>query len=78
MLQEGLLEEVKGLMARGYGNSRAMQSVGYKECLAYLAEQQKPEVLFQNIVTSTMQLAKKQMTWFRRDTAIHWREAHIS
>lgn len=78
MLKLGLLEEVKDLMARGYGNSRALQSVGYKECLAYLAEQQKPEQLFQNIVTSTMQLAKKQMTWFRRDPAIEWMESHIS
>jgi tRNA dimethylallyltransferase len=78
MLQAGLLDEVKDLLARGYGDSRALQSVGYKECLAYLAGQQNPEELFQNIVTSTMQLAKKQMTWFRRDIAIQWQQARIS
>jgi len=85
MLKNGFLDEVRGLIDKGFAQTKALHSVGYRECVAYLAGQQKSERfvaerlaterLVSEIVTSTMQLAKKQMTWFRRDPDIEWRES---
>ncbi|MGZ3723109.1 MAG: tRNA (adenosine(37)-N6)-dimethylallyltransferase, partial [Bdellovibrionales bacterium] len=72
MLAAGLLQEVKTLVAEGYGNWPALMSVGYKECLAFLRGEISEEKLLPLIVEKTMQLAKKQKTWFKRDPEIHW------
>jgi tRNA dimethylallyltransferase len=72
MLEAGLVAEVEGLLARGFGEWSALQSVGYKEVLEFLAEGKSEEWLFENIVQNTMGLAKRQRTWFQRDPEIHW------
>jgi len=72
MLDAGLIEEVEALLSRGLGEWSALQSVGYKEVLEYLREGRSSEWLFENIVQNTMGLAKRQRTWFQRDTEIHW------
>jgi tRNA dimethylallyltransferase len=72
MLQTGLLDEVRDLRAMGLGSWSPMQSVGYKEAQACLDGTLGREELAPAIVTSTMQLAKRQMTWFKRDPSIAW------
>lgn len=72
MLDAGLIDEVQALLARGLGDWSALQSVGYKEVLEYLREGKSKEWLYENIVQNTMGLAKRQRTWFQRDTEIHW------
>jgi len=72
MLSLGWLDEVRDLMGRGYADTKALKSVGYKECLAHLRGELSRSNLFSSIVTSTMQLAKRQMTWFRRDQSVQW------
>ena len=74
MFQQGLLDEVKSLVERGYADSRPFTSVGYFECKEYLAGRLSRDILEEAIVTSTMRLAKKQMTWFRRDHEITWQD----
>ena len=74
MLKDGLLDEVNSLIHRGYGETRPFGSVGYFECKEHLAGRLSGDHLVDSIVTSTMQLAKKQMTWFRRDNEITWQE----
>lgn len=74
MLDEGLVREVEELIAQGFGGTRALQSVGYREVVAYLRGEMRRDDLIDAIVTSTMQLAKKQQTWFKRDKAIVWRD----
>ena len=73
MLENGLVEEVRGLRAQGLHNWSPLQSVGYKEVGAYLDGAISQADLEPAIVTSTMQLAKRQMTWFKRDVSIEWR-----
>lgn len=75
MLNLGLIEEVEGLIQRGFEHTKALSSVGYRECVAYLKGHLKKHELKALIVTSTMQLAKKQSTWFRRDPEIVWFES---
>lgn len=77
MLEEGLLEEVRGLMGRGLADWEPLQSVGYKEALRFLrGDSDIPDLkaLEEKIVQSTLKLAKKQKTWFQRDAEIHWGE----
>ncbi len=72
MLQDGLLAEVEKLLSDGLGDWPPLQSVGYKECVEHLRGRLPREQLEAQIVEKTMQLAKKQRTWFKRDAEIHW------
>lgn len=72
MLACGLIEETHALLNRGLGDWRPLNSIGYKEVRDWLAGQLKRENLVDKIVTSTMQLCKRQMTWLKRDPEIEW------
>ena len=79
MLEQGLLEEVESLLKLYPPKTKALQSVGYRECLLYLGliEDDKPapknkEGLALAITQSTMQLAKRQMTWFRGEKNVEF------
>jgi tRNA dimethylallyltransferase len=72
MLASGLLNEVTTLVNEGFRDWPPLMSVGYKECLDVIEHRMPEALLKQTIVEKTMQLAKKQMTWFRRDKAITW------
>ncbi|MDB2426148.1 tRNA (adenosine(37)-N6)-dimethylallyltransferase MiaA [bacterium] len=76
MLENGLLEEVKDLVDRGFESSFALSSVGYKEVVQFLKGGLTREEMLYEINKNTMRLAKRQMTWFRRDTQIHWIDAN--
>lgn len=72
MIREGIVEEVRGVVERGFEKWAPLQSVGYRETLQFLKEEKTAEWLTENINISTMQLIKKQKTWFKRDQAILW------
>ena len=75
MLQTGLIEETQKLRDLGFRNWAPLTSVGYKEVQSYLDGALSRAELAPLIVTSTMQLAKRQMTWFKRDAEIRWFDA---
>lgn len=81
MLKQGWLEEVEQLLQKGFRETAALKSVGYRECVQYLEQKLNKEELLEQIEISTMQLAKKQMTWLRKDPSWQWCEyndtAHI-
>lgn len=73
MLQNGLVDEVKSMMAKGLENWAPLSSVGYLEVLQFLnGEIVSEKELEDLIVQNTHRLAKKQRTWFQRDSEIHW------
>ena len=73
MMAQGLLDEVKGLRAKGYGRQLpAMQAIGYAQLLAYLEGEIPLEKAVEDIKRATRQFAKRQLTWFRRDERIRW------
>lgn len=73
MLASGWLAEVETLLARGYNrSSHAMNSLGYRELLAYLDGRCSWPETVQAIVKSTRQFAKRQLTWFRKLPHITW------
>jgi tRNA dimethylallyltransferase len=76
MLEQGLIQEVidlrEKLRKRNMGNWPPLQSVGYKEVQELLDGKIKQSELAEKIVISTMQLAKKQRTWFRNQVDTKW------
>jgi len=73
MLQAGLVQEVKKLKAMGYTHEdNSLDSVGYKEILAFLEGTYTIEEAIQYVKQNSRRFAKRQLTWFRRDSRIHW------
>jgi tRNA dimethylallyltransferase len=62
-LAQGWVEEVEALVARGYGEARAMGSVGYAQVRAMLAGELPREDLETAIVRATRVFARRQRTW---------------
>ena len=73
MLEDGLLEEIRMLLERGIPEkSTAMQAIGYKEFIDYLAGRCSLEEATALVKQASRHYAKRQLTWFRRNKAIHW------
>jgi tRNA dimethylallyltransferase len=73
MLQAGLLAEVKGLLDRGYApDLRPLRAIGYRQAVAVLRGEMADDEARRAIVAETMRYAKRQMTWFRHQTAAVW------
>ncbi len=73
MLEKGLLEEIQGLLADGIPKTAtAMQAIGYKEFIAALEGKCTVAEAANAVRQSSRRYAKRQLTWFRRNNAIHW------
>jgi len=73
MVARGLVEEVRGLVEKGYGlELRPMQSVGYRHMALYLSGAMSLEEALSLMQRDTRHLAKRQLTWFRADKEIRW------
>jgi len=73
MLQQGLVEEIRQLLAGGIPQKcTAMQAIGYKEFVAALNGQCTIEEAAEEVRKSSRHYAKRQLTWFRRNKNIHW------
>ena len=73
MLQQGLVEEIKDLLASGIPEScTAMQAIGYKEFVDALNGSITIEEAADQVRQSSRHYAKRQLTWFRRNKNIHW------
>ena len=67
LFEQGLVEEVRGLLATFGGFSKtAYQAVGYREVVHYLAGKADWEQTVQAVKTRTHRFARHQETWFRR------------
>ncbi|BEU87861.1 hypothetical protein TAMA11512_13250 [Selenomonas sp. TAMA-11512] len=76
MLSDGLLEEIRRLLASGVpADTQAMQAIGYKELIPYLFGDVSLEDAVQELKKNTRHFAKRQITWFRKMPYIHWYEA---
>jgi tRNA dimethylallyltransferase len=73
MIEEGLLEEVRGLVARGFNlELKPLRSVGYRQMGQVLRGTQSMNDAVEEMKQETRHLAKRQLTWFRRDDEIRW------
>ena len=73
MREEGLVEEVKKLLAMGCKREMvSMQGLGYKEILSALEGEGTLEHAFERIKQETRHFAKRQFTWFKRERDVTW------
>jgi tRNA dimethylallyltransferase len=74
MIANGLVDEVKDLMARGYSlNLPSMSGIGYRQIGRFLQNQIDLPEAIQQIKNETHQFARRQYNWFRlSDARIHW------
>ena len=71
MMREGLLEEAKTVLQTA-GGQTSLQAIGYKELQPYFNGQVSLETAVETMKQETRRYAKRQLTWFRREKAIHW------
>lgn len=73
MIRRGLLEEVRSLLDSGVPRTAtALQAIGYKELLPVLDGGTPLEAAVEEMKLRSRQYAKRQLTWLRRNPAIHW------
>ena len=76
MLEGGWLDEVRGLMERGFGAwLTATQAIGYAEIAEHLDGAMSLDEAAERTVRRTKELARRQEAWFRRDPRIRWFDA---
>jgi len=73
MMNQGFLDEVKGLAEQGYSKARPVKgSLGYSELISHLEGSVALDRAVSLIKRNTRHFAKRQMTWFKKDNGITW------
>lgn len=72
MIEQGLLEEVKGLHERGVRDCQSIQAIGYKEIYDYFENRVSLEEAVSQLKTNSRRYAKRQLTWFRNKMDVTW------
>ena len=76
MVGSGWVEEVRALLASGLGpDTPAFQAIGYRQLAGFVSGQGSLEQALQMTVQATRRFAKRQITWFRRESEVQWIEA---
>lgn len=76
MLEQGLVEEIRGLLADGIPEkATAMQAIGYKEFVDALDGRCTIEEAADQVRQSSRRYAKRQLTWFRHMEGVVWLDA---
>lgn len=79
MIKDGLIEEVQGLLAKGFtGSEKPLQSIGYKETFDWLkgVYGEDKDAFIERLSINTRRLAKAQRTWFKKKEKIQYDIRH--
>ena len=78
MLESGLVDEVRGFFEREdmHEDLPSMRMVGYRQVWSYLAGRLNYSEMQEKAVIATRQLAKRQITWLRREENITWFDSY--
>lgn len=72
MIKDGLIEEVKNLFKKYPPNLPSLNTIGYKEIIAYLKGEIDLKMAIEEIKKNTRRFSRRQMTWFKKDKRIKW------
>jgi tRNA dimethylallyltransferase len=76
MVDEGLVDEVKSLLKRGYSSElKPLQSIGYRHVLDFIEGRVSWDDTLQTLKQDTRRYAKRQLTWFNSDSQVKWIDA---
>ncbi len=70
MLENGLIDEARSLM--DFRKYVALQTVGYSELFRYFDGEWNLDFAVEEIKKNSRRFAKRQLTWYRKETNIHW------
>ena len=70
MIKNGLVNEAE--LLKKFRKKNALNTVGYKELFNYFNQNIELDIAIEEIKKNTRRLAKRQLTWFRKDKNIHW------
>jgi len=74
MIENGLLDEVKALLQKGYsGELKSMQSIGYRHMVDFINGKSTWDETVTTLKRDTRRFAKRQLTWFRKDSEMIWK-----
>lgn len=75
MIESGFLNEVKGLLDMGYSDDlKSMQSIGYRHLVDFIKGRCSWDEAMRTLKRDTRRYAKRQLTWFKADPEIIWKE----
>lgn len=78
MFAAGWVDEVRGLVDRGWGGwLTSTQAIGYAELVRHLDGRLGLDEAWERTTARTRNLARRQMAWFRRDPRIRWFDAGV-
>jgi tRNA dimethylallyltransferase len=73
MFQTGLIEEVRGILARGFAvSAKPFESHGYRQAVQFLNGELNQDQAVFYAQRNTRRYAKRQMTWFHQERGIEW------
>ena len=72
MIERGLIQEVENLLKKYSEFPTAMQGLGYKEVVEYLNGNYTKEEMIEKIKQESRRYAKRQLTWFRKNSQTIW------
>ncbi len=73
MFASGLVGETEQLLGRGLANNKtALQAIGYRQVVEHLRQERSLEETIALVKRRTLQFARRQMTWFRRQFRLDW------
>lgn len=73
MVEQGLFDEVEGLIKKGYSSDcNSMQAIGYREVIWYFKGKCTKDEAIRLIKRNSRRYAKRQITWFGANDAVHW------
>nr|WP_235776316.1 tRNA (adenosine(37)-N6)-dimethylallyltransferase MiaA [Robertmurraya massiliosenegalensis] len=72
MIDQGLLEEVKGLYDSGLRDCGSIQAIGYKELYEYFDGDSPLDTAVEQLKQNSRRYAKRQLTWFRNKMDVQW------
>jgi tRNA dimethylallyltransferase len=77
IFKAGLLDEVRALIESGVSrDAKPFESIGYKQALLVLDGRLTIDKAVHSTQLETRQYAKRQVTWFRKEDAVHWLEGY--
>lgn len=77
MINDGLEEEVSKLIKRYDWSVPALKGIGYNEWQSYFLDQISLDEVKALIIKDSLNLAKRQRTWFKRNKSIHWLDTPV-
>ncbi|BCB03481.1 tRNA (adenosine(37)-N6)-dimethylallyltransferase MiaA [Bacillus sp. KH172YL63] len=77
MMDQGLIQEVKGLYESGLRNVQSVQAIGYKELYDYFDGTVSLDKAVENLKQNSRRYAKRQLTWFRNKMDVSWFDVTI-